>query len=208
MGRHKTIADDELLEVARRVFRERGHTASTRDVASAAGISQAVLYQRFRSKDDLFFAAMMPASPDLSEILGEPPTGDVDGAAYLRALARRLLAYFEGIAPSLLHLITHPSFRLDVIARAHDHFPARALEAGLADRLKLLQQLRALGSGDVKAAASVLVAALHSYAVFGALAGAPAASHAFRADALITVLWQGLRPDLGEETAPRSKRKR
>ncbi|HMI83758.1 MAG TPA: helix-turn-helix domain-containing protein [Polyangiaceae bacterium] len=56
MGRNKTIRDDELLRVARDVFRDGGHSATPRDVASAAGISQAVLYQRFGSKEDLFCA--------------------------------------------------------------------------------------------------------------------------------------------------------
>ena len=53
MGRTKTVDDDELLRRAREVFRQSGHTASTREVARAAGISQAVLYQRFGSKNNL-----------------------------------------------------------------------------------------------------------------------------------------------------------
>ncbi|EKE96356.1 helix-turn-helix transcriptional regulator [Tolypothrix sp. LEGE 11397] len=32
--------------------------ASTRDIAKKAGISEAVIYQRFGTKEDLFFAAM------------------------------------------------------------------------------------------------------------------------------------------------------
>src|SRR5262245_60647331 len=51
MGRHKTISDDEVLQVARGLFREKGHTATTREIAEAAGISEAILYQRFGSKD-------------------------------------------------------------------------------------------------------------------------------------------------------------
>jgi len=50
MGRNKLIDDDELLRVAREIFREGGPTATTRNIASAAGISQAALYQRFGRK--------------------------------------------------------------------------------------------------------------------------------------------------------------
>ena len=35
MGRTKTIGDNELLEIARKIFREHGHTAATRDIAAA-----------------------------------------------------------------------------------------------------------------------------------------------------------------------------
>src|SRR2546421_144555 len=44
MGRHKTISDDQVLQVARGLFREKGHTATTREIAEAAGISEAILY--------------------------------------------------------------------------------------------------------------------------------------------------------------------
>src|SRR5262245_3040268 len=44
MGRQKTITDDEVLRIARNVFRAQGHTATTREIAQAAGISEAVLY--------------------------------------------------------------------------------------------------------------------------------------------------------------------
>ena len=46
MGRHKTISDDAVLRVARDLFGVRGHTVTTREIAEAAGISEAILYQR------------------------------------------------------------------------------------------------------------------------------------------------------------------
>ncbi len=75
MGRRKTISNDEVLHFAREVFRQKGHSATTREIADAAGISEAVLYQRFGNKNDLFFAAMHPRVPDVNELLGpgDPP---------------------------------------------------------------------------------------------------------------------------------------
>src|SRR6516164_6210029 len=109
MGRHKTISDDDVLDVARQLFRERGHTATTREVAEAAGISEAVLYQRFGSKDDLFFAAMHPRGPDIEELLGpkDPPE---DAHAYLRAVVVRIGQYFAEVLPLVVRVMTHPSF--------------------------------------------------------------------------------------------------
>src|SRR5947208_4760966 len=108
MGRHKTISDDDVLRVARDVFRVQGHTVSTRAIAQAAGISEAVLYQRFGSKDELFFAAMRPQGPDIERLLGprDPPG---DARTYLRAVAVRLGEHFAEVIPLALRVMMHPS---------------------------------------------------------------------------------------------------
>ena len=118
MGRHKTISDDEVLAVARGIFRKRGHTATTREIADAAGISEAILYQRFGSKDDLFFAAMRPTGPDIEELLG-PANPPEDAHAYLRRVVARIAHYFAEIIPLSLHVTTHPAFRRETFAKAH-----------------------------------------------------------------------------------------
>src|SRR5262245_49808259 len=85
MGRQKTITADEVLRIARNLFRKQGHTVTTREIAHAAGISEAVLYQRFASKDELFFAAMHPRGPDLEQLLG-PKDPSEHGLDYLHAV--------------------------------------------------------------------------------------------------------------------------
>ena len=72
MGRKKTITDAELLEVARTVFVEEGFGASTKEIARRAGVSEGVIYQRFATKDELFFAAMIPPAADLSQLFQNP----------------------------------------------------------------------------------------------------------------------------------------
>ncbi len=57
-GRPPTIASERLLAVARDVFLERGIRASTLEVAERAGVSEGVLFHRFKSKEGLFSAAM------------------------------------------------------------------------------------------------------------------------------------------------------
>jgi AcrR family transcriptional regulator len=47
-----------LLAVARDVFLERGIRATTLEVAERAGVSEGVLFHRFKSKEGLFSAAM------------------------------------------------------------------------------------------------------------------------------------------------------
>src|SRR5260370_34982463 len=106
MGRHKTISNDEVLGIARDLFRARGHAVTTRQIAEAAGISEGVLYQRFGSKDDLFFAAMHPTGPDIEKLLG--PRDPLDDAhAYLRAVVILIGRDFAGVIPPVLRVSTH-----------------------------------------------------------------------------------------------------
>jgi AcrR family transcriptional regulator len=57
-GRPPVISTDRLLEVARGVFLEFGIRATTLEVASRAGIAEGTIFTRFKSKSDLFRAAM------------------------------------------------------------------------------------------------------------------------------------------------------
>lgn len=195
MGRQRIITDQELLAVAREVFREQGHAASTRDVARAAGITQAVLYQRFRSKDELFFAAMLPPPPDMDALLGSEEETQAGVESHLCAIAGRMLAYFADVGPVVLHLATHPSFRPETMRRAHDHLLAARLIEGLAARIGVLVKRGLVSAVDCDAAAAALVAAVHSIAIFRVLAGSEVtAADQEQARRLVRVFWQGLRP--------------
>lgn len=57
-GRPPSIDSEHLLAVARQVFLERGIRATTLEVAERAGVSEGVLFHRFKSKEGLFSAAM------------------------------------------------------------------------------------------------------------------------------------------------------
>jgi AcrR family transcriptional regulator len=57
-GRPPIISNEELLEVAREVFLELGIRATTLEVARRAGIAEGTIFHRFKSKEDLFRAAM------------------------------------------------------------------------------------------------------------------------------------------------------
>jgi AcrR family transcriptional regulator len=57
-GRPPVISTERLLEVARAVFLEFGIRATTLEVASRAGIAEGTIFTRFKSKADLFRAAM------------------------------------------------------------------------------------------------------------------------------------------------------
>lgn len=52
------ISNERLLEVAREVFLELGIRATTLEVAARAGVAEGTIFHRFKSKEDLFRAAM------------------------------------------------------------------------------------------------------------------------------------------------------
>src|SRR5262249_24904248 len=163
MGRQKTISDDEVLRIARNIFRAQGHTATTREIAQAAGISEAILYQRFGSKDELFFAAMHPQGPDLEQLLGpREPAEDVH--AYLHAVVVRLRQPFAEVIPLALHILTHPSSDPARLARAHPGGPAVLVE-GLAERLAALTRREELALPSAAVTARLLVSLAHDWAL-------------------------------------------
>src|SRR5687768_2852160 len=57
-GRPPVISKERLLEVAREVFLELGIRATTLEVAARAGVAEGTIFHRFKSKDELFRAAM------------------------------------------------------------------------------------------------------------------------------------------------------
>ena len=69
-GRPPVISTERLLEVAREVFLELGIRATTSEVASRAGIAEGTIFHRFKSKEELFRAAMN-FDPDAALVLVE-----------------------------------------------------------------------------------------------------------------------------------------
>jgi AcrR family transcriptional regulator len=191
MGRHKTISDDEVLRSARDLFRARGHGATTRQIAEAAGISEGVLYQRFGSKDDLFFAAMSPRGPDIEQLLG-PQDPAQDARAYLRAVVDRMGKYFAGVIPLALRVMTHPSFDAGSLARAQPN-AAAVLREGLTERLANLARRRRIATKSEAVTARLLVSLAHDWALGGVLSPGSRPHRDRELKEMVDVVWQGLR---------------
>jgi AcrR family transcriptional regulator len=192
MGRHKTITDDAILAAARGVFAAHGHTASTRQIADAAGISEAVLYQRFGSKEELFFAALHTAPPDLDALLGPlPPTGDA--LRYVRGVVLRLGRHFAEMIPLGLRMMSHPAFDPTAPGRTHPG-GSPAIKEGLAARLKGFAAGGQLAAAPPTVVAGLLVSLAHDWALGVAMSGESPATRERALRAMVNVLWTGLRP--------------
>ncbi len=193
MARTRTVEDKDILEAARREFLARGHSTTTREIADAAGISQAVLYQRFASKDELFFAAMAPPSPDVNAIIGAGPIRQKDTEAYLIDLVDRLYHYFETVTPLFIQLGTHESFDPSKLATAHQPIVESALMKTLGGRFEDLADRGYIRGVEPAAATQLLVSMAHGEALAAALLNSPADLK--RLQKMVRLIWRGLEPD-------------
>ncbi|MGA2578015.1 MAG: helix-turn-helix domain-containing protein [Bryobacteraceae bacterium] len=191
MGRNKTISDDELLDVARRAFVEEGFAASTREIARRAGVSEGLIFQRFQTKEDLFFAAMIPPPADLNRLLHHPRS---QGLALLEKIAFSMIDYFRDTLPVLLPLMSHPAFRFEEFASRHPDSPMLLLRRQLVEFLVKEQRAGRLGPVDPGAAALLIWSAAHSIPFFERLGAHGGKFDPKLVRAMLRALWDGLDP--------------
>lgn len=170
MARPAIIQDSTILEAAREVFLSRGFRATTAEVAARAGVSEGSIFKRYRSKVELFQAAMgsldqVPAFVEgLSERAGR---GDVrDG---LIELGADLARHMREVVP--LHLMAWsnpgpdgaPSF-----LGTPNLAPIRTLKA-IARYFEAEMRAGRLARRDPEIAARAFVGSVHNYVVFDLL---------------------------------------
>lgn len=191
MGRHKTISDEEVLRVARKAFRNGGFAVSGREIARLAGVSEAVLYQRFDSKDTLFFAAMAPTEPDLTQIFGARGE-EGEAHAWIRGAVERMAGTFEELIPLAVQVLLHPDRKR---SGAREGGPALSkLERELSNRLHSLQRRGEIAPGRPQAMARLLSSLAHDWAFHNAfLSHRPRLTRESLA-ACVDVVWRGLCP--------------
>ncbi len=90
MVRPRQVTDEQVLEIAREVFLEHGPKAPVSIIAGRLGVSDAALFKRFGTKQNLVLAALLPPEePDFLQVLeGGPGPGDIE--EQLVVVARRL----------------------------------------------------------------------------------------------------------------------
>ncbi|HTT64996.1 MAG TPA: helix-turn-helix domain-containing protein [Bryobacteraceae bacterium] len=191
MGRNKTISDDELLDAARRVFVEQGFTASTKEIARRAGVSEGVLFQRFQTKEDLFFAAMIPPPADVHRLLHYPR---FTGRALLEKITCAMIEYSRDTLPVLLPLMSHPAFRFEEFAKRHPDSPMFLLRRQLVEFLARERQAGRLGAVDPGAAALLIWSAAHAIPFFERLGAHGGHFDPKIVRRMVRALWDGFDP--------------
>ena len=97
---------EEILEVATRIFAERGYPGTdVQVVADAAGIGKGTVYRYFPTKQDLFFAAVDRGLNVLKARIDEAQTAaGADVFGQMKAVVVAYLAFFED-NPAMVELL-------------------------------------------------------------------------------------------------------
>jgi AcrR family transcriptional regulator len=193
MGRPQTISNEDMLAAARDVFLKHGAFGSTKEIARRAGISEAALFKRFSTKAQLFMAAMAPPLPSIDAIIARAATMSSAHKA-LHALSQAVLDYFRVAIPLILPLVSHPTFGAADLPRNFETSPATNLLKAITAYLRSENARGRLTVEDPLAASGMLVAALHSIALFEIMGFHDGAMPPAGVRALVDALWRGLEP--------------
>ena len=191
MPRHKTITDEKILTVARNLFLKKGVSVSTRDIAKQVGISEAVIYQRFGTKEEFFFTAMKLPEARLDAIFCIQ-TGAGNVVENLECMSLRIVDYFREVMPVFLTLISHPSFHMQTFLERH-RIPGMQLSEKLTNYLTSESKLGRVRTINSAIAANVLLSHLHNIALYETIGAPETKVESAVADAIAT-LWEGLAP--------------
>lgn len=134
---------------------------TTKEIAKAAGCSEAALYKYFSGKEELFVTVLAERLPRLGNLLGDLRAGDGSVEGNLTDIARVAALFYEQTFPMAASLYAEPQLK-----RRHEegvggleagpHLPIRQLDAYLRAE-QAVGRVRA--DADTYAAASLLLGA-------------------------------------------------
>lgn len=192
MSRTKTITDEEILAVARSLFLKEGAKASTRTLAKLVGISEAVIFQRFSTKEDLFFTAMVPPAAQLEAIFSIQP-GEQQVITNLESFSLQIVFYLREVMPIFLSLISHPSFDLPTFLQRHT-MPRVQIVDRLTEYLNSEAELGRIQQGNAMVTAAILFSHLHNLALSENIGAHQTIDTEHAISDAIAALWRGLAP--------------
>jgi len=205
MSRPVSIKDQTIIDAARSVFLEKGFGATTAEVAERAGVSEGTLFNRFRSKAELFQAAMHPQFAELGWLADlEARVGQGDLQEQLTALAGAGVAFFRQLMPLVMMSYANPAPNgLPEQLNQPDPPPLRALQR-LTRYFEAEIRLGRLRPVDPEILARMFLGSLQQYVFFELLFQAqqtlplPLPTYL---RGLVAMLWTGAGPPVPQDTS-------
>ena len=101
MRRHDINTQQQILDAAERIIREKGVArATTKEIAKVAGVAEGTLYKHFSCKEDLFLALFRMRVPEeFKEAISEHQAGTGSVRANLKAIALTGMRHFNQFIP-------------------------------------------------------------------------------------------------------------
>ena len=204
MPRQVSIQDDVILRAAREVFLEKGWDATTSEIAAKAGVSNGIIFKRFKTKQALFQSAMQEQSDWGQPIpaLLKSSLGRKDVAITLVELGTLFVEKFLVIIPTLMMAWSNkpekPSEAREAITTGKER-AARALQAvkTIAAYLQAEHRLGRIRDTDFEVIAQAFVGALWHHAFLQVMLSggqsAPAKERPY-VKRLVKAIWSGIGP--------------
>ncbi|WP_406318898.1 TetR/AcrR family transcriptional regulator [Streptosporangium sp. NBC_01639] len=194
---------DVILDAAAEVMAKQGlANVTTRQIARAAGFTEAALYKHFANKADLLVAVMRERSPGfgwLEEVLrGRVETGDV--VINLTAIAEAAITFYRSGFPMFASMFADPetlaAHKAELVRVAAG--PHKVNDAVAAYLRAEQQQGRLRPEADVQAAAGLLLGACFQHAFLGHMAAPDHRDTREAAAGFARTLIEGLAPHLAD----------
>jgi AcrR family transcriptional regulator len=204
MGRPRQRSDEDILRVARECFVTEGASVATSTIAEKLGISQAVLFQRFATKQALIRAALEPqGTPEWVKLAARPldrrPTreqlhelADAVHAFFVEMLPRFEVLQSCGMGPRCAEGEPHPVRFL----RALTSWFARGTSAGRLRR------------HDPEAIAMAFIGALQVRAWFQHIKQVPDEEGPRYVESVVDLIWNAVAPTTRRTAPPRARRRK
>ena len=188
-----------ILEAAAQLLRDRGLSGTTtREIARAAGLSDAAIYSHFKSRGDLL-KALIPASlvdykGSAEAFLKRVGQGTVKGnLKYLMKLARD---FFQEASPKIALILAEPELFNEPGARPISPDKSKRAETFMADYIRAEQLMGRINESADPAAIGTILLATAFYEGFtaGLLGTAFTAQRPSSAEEIVDALMVGLAP--------------
>jgi AcrR family transcriptional regulator len=198
MARPVSIKTETIIDAARQVFLERGIQATTAEVAERAGISEGTIFKRYKSKIDLFRAAMGEnfTEPNWSQRLAAR-VGQGTVEENLFDIGMGVIAFFREMMPLMMMAWSNPAPNgLPGPLAGPNPPPMRALKL-LTGFFEAEMRGGRLRKHDAEIVARTFLGGLNNFVFFEVLYRAhnelPLAAESY-VRGLVQLLWAGIAP--------------
>jgi AcrR family transcriptional regulator len=124
-GRPTSIPEDDILDAARDLFLARGLDATTAEIAERAGISESIIFYRYKTKEALFAAVverLVVVPPELEHLPERVAQGDL--AETLFEVGAAMIAAMDQVLPFMMMAWSSPTRLAQFCQRMREPNPA------------------------------------------------------------------------------------
>jgi AcrR family transcriptional regulator len=207
MARPVTITNEQILDAAREVFLEKGIRATTAEVARRAGIAEGSIFNRFKTKEELFSESMRLLEPAWVTALSKKAERE-DVREALLEIGEEIAAFFRTIIPLMMMAWSNAGTGMPPHLRGDNPPPVRALK-GIAAFFEAHMRAGRIRRHDPEILARVFLGSLQAYCFFEILLGSSGGGLPLKTylKGQVNLLWRGLAPSEEARTVkkPRSR---